>query len=246
MRKNTIYAIVMILSSLLAAVSCSGGDSAAGFRVGDIVLTNGKHLSADEFRNYQGKAKPVAVIFSITGATEENSARILGVALDQSPEPVPFSAEGSPGENTAATENRLSFYGRIYDADRKFFINSNFMGDFDGCDNMKHVSPPADGDLKKEFPAFAAAKRHGDGWYLPTAAELNSLFLALPQVSQSIAAAGGTPLSERIYWSSSQCYYMDDLELTVDFENGEISVQFKDKPALVRAVREFRQKKHGR
>ena len=43
-----------------------------------------------------------------------------------------------------------------------------------------------------------------NGWYLPSAGQLRKLYAALPMIEESIINAGGTPMTEDAYWSSTE------------------------------------------
>ena len=59
---------VMLFSLLaIATVFISCGGSRA-YHVGDIIMSDGNVFSKDGYASYKGNAKPVAVIFSVTGA----------------------------------------------------------------------------------------------------------------------------------------------------------------------------------
>ena len=100
-------------------------------------------------------------------------------------------------------------------------------------------------------PAAAWCARHGEDWYLPSAGELWYLFyeangnsqsrlnkdaIINGPISQAIILAGGRPLTDKNYWSSSE---NDDDDVWKVSGSGSIGQSEKDDKEMVRAVRVF-------
>ena len=73
-----------------------------------------------------------------------------------------------------------------------------------------------------------------NGWYLPSAGQLRKLYAALPMIEESIINAGGTPLTEDAYWSSSE-YSSSDACSPMFAMNSANKTSF----LRVRAIRNF-------
>ncbi len=73
-----------------------------------------------------------------------------------------------------------------------------------------------------------------NGWYLPSAGQLRKLYAALPMIEESIINAGGTPLTEDAYWSSSEYSSSDACSPMFAMNNAN-----KTSLLRVRAVRTF-------
>ena len=92
-------------------------------------------------------------------------------------------------------------------------------------------------------PYGAGSVDYGNGWYIPTAGQLQKLCSALSTITDKIIQAGGASLQQRPYFSSSEAYY--EQAWTVDFGNtnhdwgGKFSAASKNQsePVCFRAVR---------
>lgn len=73
-----------------------------------------------------------------------------------------------------------------------------------------------------------------NGWYLPSAGELRKLYAALPIIEPAIVDAGGTPLTEEGYWTSTE--YSGSDAATATFSMGNTN---KTNTCRVRAIRHF-------
>ncbi|MDE6778514.1 MAG: DUF1566 domain-containing protein, partial [Alistipes sp.] len=74
--------------------------------------------------------------------------------------------------------------------------------EYDGEKNLAAVKS-ADASLA-DYPAFKACTEQGDGWYLPSVAELRAIAKMTAALNTEIAKAGGTPLQNGYYWSSTE------------------------------------------
>lgn len=92
-------------------------------------------------------------------------------------------------------------------------------------------------------PAVKWCLNHGTNWYLPSAGEIwyllanaNKSTAVQGPISQAIVSAGGTPLEQTWYWSSTE---NDDDEAINVSSWGRISSEDKIESLAVRAVRAF-------
>ena len=74
-------------------------------------------------------------------------------------------------------------------------------------------------------------------WYLPSKEELNLLYARRGEVDQAAIENGGSPLELSYYWSSTEYNY--DKSWVQYFSTGKQTVQFKNFPNNVRAIRAF-------
>jgi len=72
------------------------------------------------------------------------------------------------------------------------------------------------------------------GWYLPSAGQLRKLYAALPMIESALVRAGGSPLAEDAYWSSTE-YSSSDAHCPM-FAMGNSN---KSASLRVRAIRSF-------
>lgn len=79
---------------------------------------------------------------------------------------------------------------------------SGATDEYDGEKNLAAVKA-ADSSLDG-YPAFKACSELGDGWFLPSIAELRSIARMTAALNTEIAKAGGAPLQNGYYWSSTE------------------------------------------
>lgn len=73
-----------------------------------------------------------------------------------------------------------------------------------------------------------------NGWYLPSSGQLRKLYAELPMIEEALKKAGGSPLSNGTYWSSTE--YSDLYASTPGFE---IAYTSKTTNCRVRAIRNY-------
>ena len=215
------FTIVILVS--LFFISCG---KQVAYNVGDIVMDDGSVLTASQLEAYSGKAKPMAVIFSVTGGEHENSSRVLGVGFTAS-KPLIFTQKDAEGGNRNIMANYSVVAAQEYHITSGQFSNEGFFGLKDGRKTWKNVGQydeGAKGNFEK-YPAYDYAVNYGinngftkfkKGWYLPTAAEARML------------AKSGISGLPQIIWTSSQAYDSKDMQLVVDLTNGYVETGFKE------------------
>lgn len=240
--KKIIFAICV--ASCVLFSSCAKKQ----YHVGDIVMSDGSVLSKESYLSYKGKEKPVAVIFTVNGVQKGDLKRVIGVGLFESDGIISFAQDNSSGDNTNFLFNRAYVINQKFDSSTGFYTNEGFSGDIDGEDSWKNVKrrdKTAKENMYSVYPAYAFAENYGinkkcgkfesTDWYLPSVAELYEMFENKSLLNEVIEACGGNELDHRI-WSSSQDYYMKDIQLILDMETGEVRKAFKDSQAHVRSV----------
>lgn len=226
--------------------------SSAKYNLGDIVMDNGKVLTKDEFLSYKGKAKPMAVIFSLRGGHFEESDRVLGVGIKASEARV-FASENTTGQLTNFTLNQAITINQKFNIERGYFTNAGATGVKNGSKSWENVCRMDSGkntDISK-YPAYEYAvnygknngfKKYQKGWYLPSSMEVYELFEYQKIVSSSIEACGGVELPS-VLWTSSQYYYTKNNQYLLDMVDGEVQVGFKSYSYPVVSVYCFKQSK---
>ena len=217
---RTLFILFLIT---LICVSCSKN---VVYNVGDIVMDDGTVMTAAELEAYGGAAKPMAIIFSITGGDHENSSRVLGVGLNAS-EGLAFSPENTTGYKTNVLENYSIVVAQNYSITDGLYSNKGFYGLLDGRKTWSNVCK-YDKEVRKTYagyPAYGYAANYGidngfkkfeKGWYMPTASEA----VALSKCE--------IPALPAIIWTSSQSYDAPVNELVVDLTNGYVETGFKE------------------
>ena len=219
-RVKELFVIIIFSAGLIA---CSNKTL---YQVGDFVMDDGTVIAAAELEAYDGAAKPMAVIFSITGGDHENSSRVLGVGLKAS-KGLAFAPEGTKGYETNVLENYSIVSNQKYNITAGLYSNEGFLGLLDGRNTWKNVSK-YDESAKESFagyPAYRYAVNYGidngfsnykKGWYLPTASEAAAL------------SKCDIPDLPEIIWTSSQSYGAKNTCSVVDLNTGYVEVGCKD------------------
>ena len=247
MKKNllTVSALILSLGFLSLFFSCSKQKE---YHLYDIVLSDGSVLNVNDYQSYSGKGKPMAIIFSLTGASSEEKVRVIGVGLYGEPDGgIAFTEDGSFGDNTNFIFNQSAVLEQEMDFATLKFTNSGFVGALDGrksFDNVSRCDKNARKQIHSIYPTYSFAeeygknfsyKRYKDGWYLPSIAELYELFKNIYEVNEVIELLGGDKIQNET-WSSSQVYKHRDGQYLLDMNTGEVQISFKDIKAHVRSV----------
>ena len=124
--------------------------------------------------------------------------------------------------------------------------------DFDGYSNTQKILAysSVSSTPSASFPAVYAAVGYGDGWYLPSAGQLNVLFGEILVVNSSLGLSGlgGTPISpDKALWSSTEFFTTSSVKHAVKLElktssaysTGRINDASKKDYESVRAVINF-------
>lgn len=236
--------ITLLLAMILSVFLISCGERTQ-YQVGDIVLSDGKVISKDNFASYKGSAKPMAIIFSTSGGHLEESERVLCVGLKYS-EPVQFAAKDSAGYQTNMLANQVYMLEDDFSISDGKFSNSGFIGLLDGRKTWSNIAY-YDSEAKSSFkgyPAYDFAVNYGKnngfkkfekGWYLPTAAEAYELAANREVVNEAMGLCGCETLDD-IIWTSSQGYDSKPMEYVVDLLDANVDLGFKDNECYVYSI----------
>ncbi|MCI7036558.1 MAG: DUF1566 domain-containing protein [Spirochaetia bacterium] len=248
MKKNRWIAVLAVMVMALAGCSdpSSGGSgnlSGAGNSgvdnpvsqqpdyskcvVGDFVLKDGKILSKDE----TPESNTVAAVI-VRAATDDKPALGVGIVHNK----MAWCTKDAAGYNT----NITALQGDI---------TSDYMDGSDGWEKLKAACSDAESN-PENYPAWnyslTYAKTNGltgalaTGWYLPTVAELYTIYQNKTAVDESLSKAGGSTFYTLKYWSCCQYPYGDYSARVLVFRNGDMSNGTKDyKVNYVCSVRAF-------
>ena len=160
---------------------------------GDFVLKDGTMLPKDIILTDTQKSNVAAVI--VRAATNEKPA--LGVGIVHNKMVWCTSSSGYSTEITALVGDKTSGY----------------MDGSDGWEKLKAACSDAESNPEK-YPAWnyslTYAKNNGltgdlaTGWYLPTVAELYTIYQNKTAVDASLSKAGGSTFGTNTYWSCCQ------------------------------------------
>ena len=201
------------------------------YAVGDIILTDGSKVNVAEVGSYSigTDNKPVAVVagFNANGV-------VLGLGL-QSKGSLSWASSGTIGYKTSLTD----------------IIGTTTSGDMDGSDNWEYicsVDPEGTASAATNYPAFNFAETHGTsqsytgdlaaGWYIPSVAELYEVYKNKSTLQTSLTKAGGY-IFDDYYWSSSQHDKYNDNVYVLNFGNGNVFNNSKNKYYSVLVLRAF-------
>ena len=236
-----------------AGGSTGGSSYSAKYAVGDIILNDGSKVNYETAKNYTGsdldglKSKAIAVIFRADTA----SKKALGVGLKHNRNGLAWCTSDANANNKNIKTIQCPARG---DAG-----NLTFTDDTDGSDNLEQIASflitagladdTTGKDADKRYPAFYFAKNYkntatnleaayGNGWYLPTVAELFDIWKVKATVDAASSLCGGSQF-DSYYWSSSQYASNDKGAYRVSFSNGNRSDSPKNSNLYVCAVRAF-------
>ena len=161
--------------------------------VGDFVLKDGTILSKDE----TPESGTVAAVI-VRAATNDKPA--LGVGIVHNRSGLAWCTESAAGYNTNIT---------TLQGDK----TSDYMDGSDGREKLKAACSDAENN-PENYPAWnyssTYAKTNGltgdlaTGWYLPTVAELYTIYQNQTAVDASLSKAGGSTFGTSWYWSCCQ------------------------------------------
>lgn len=213
-------------------VAAATGSAAAG----DVILSDGTRISASSVSAMSPAQvnKAVAVVFYSGSASGILGERTLAVGLNTSGS-VKWALDKTDGEkNVESIKCAPSTYNANETAK-----TATFSGDTDGSDNWSALCEAVNDEADaSNYPAwtwvnqYAAANSlsgaFGDGWYMPTVAELSVLYRAESVVNRSMRRLGKEELVSS-FWSSSQSTreYAAYFAWAVDMISGKISDKSK-------------------
>ena len=186
------------------------------YSVGDFVLKDGSMLSKD---NTPESNKVAAVIVRADTSTKT----ALGVGIVHNRSGLAWCTESAAGYSTDIT---------ALQGDTK----SGYTDGSDGWEILKAACSDAV-SYPEKYPAWnyslTYAKNNGltgdlaTGWYLPTVAELYTIYQNKTVVDASLSKAGGSTFGTSWYWSCCQYPSIDSCARVLHFNNGSIYVDYK-------------------
>ena len=221
--------------------------------LGDIVFTDGSATpySADLTLTAEQKAAAVAVIFYAGSASDTLGAKTLGVGLVQG-ENLAWAQTDTNGYTNKIT-TLLATKTSGSNADDATFSGN---GANDGSGSLAKLKGAVSDYSEANYPAWAwiegyaatanlTGTSYESGWYIPSIGEVCALHKAKAVVNNSIQKIGGTQISAKWYWSSSQDASADinawDVPLgsVGGFNSGFLGQGWKSDMVSVCAVRVF-------
>ena len=240
------FAVMAIMTAGAFFAGCAnpagaGGNSySAKYAVGDIILNDGSKVNYETAKNYTGsdldglKSKAIAVIFRADTA----SKKALGVGLKHNRSGLAWCTDDANAYNKNIETVQCPASGDTG--------NLTFTGDTDGSDNLEQIASflttaglENDTTDASKYPAFYFAKNYkntatnlgaayGNGWYLPTVAELFDIWKVKATVDGASGLCGGSQFGTSWYWSSSQSAFTDMYAFLLGFSDGAWGGYTKD------------------
>ena len=222
MKKHRLFAALAVIVMALAVAGCSNPSSGTGNSgvdyskcvVGDFVLKDGTILSKDTELTDTQKSNVAAVI--VRAATNDKPA--LGVGIVHNRSGLAWCTESAAGYSTNIT---------ALQGDK----TTDYTDGSDGWEKLKAACSDAasnPGNYPAWIYSLTYAKTNGligdlaTGWYLPTVAELYTIYQNKDVVDASLSKAGGSTFGKSWYWSCCQYPSNDNNAWVLDFTNGYV------------------------
>ena len=213
MKKHRWFAAVVVMVMALAFAGCSDGSSENEFStgslgtgnsgvdyskyvVGDFILKDGTILSKDTELTDTQKSNVAAVI--VRAAADGKPA--LGVGIVHNRSGLAWCTKSATGYSTNIT---------ALQGDK----TSDYMDGSDGWEKLKKACSDAESN-PENYPAWNYSLTYAEtngltgalatGWYLPTLAELDTIYQNKTAVDTSLSKAGGSTFGTSWYWSCCQ------------------------------------------
>lgn len=227
MKKNRWIAALAVMVLVFAVAGCSdpssgGSENSSGAgnsevyyskcAVGDFVLKDGTVLSKDE----TPESGTVAAVI-VRAAADGKPA--LGVGIVHNRSSLAWCTESATGYNINIT---------ALQGDEA----TNYTDGSDGWEKLKAACSDAESNPEK-YPAWnyslTYAEKNGltgdlaKGWYLPTVAELYTIYQNKTAVDESLSKANGSQFRTSWYWSCCQGPSNDDYARGLGFNYGNMA-----------------------
>ena len=238
MKKNRWFAVISAMVMALAVGGCSDPSSGTGnsgvdnskYQVGDFVLKDGTILSKDKTPE---KDTVAAVIVRADTLTKP----ALGVGI------VHNNQSGIKWCKKSAAGYEIDISALVGDE------TSGYMDGRDGWDKLKAACSDAESN-PENYPAWNYSLTYAEtngltgdlatGWYLPTVAELYTIYQNKTAVNESLSKAGGSTFGTYCcYWSCCQDPSDNMSARSLYFDNGTKTIDSKASDTYVCSVRAF-------
>lgn len=183
--------------------------------VGDFILKDGTILSKDE----TPESDTVAAVI-VRAATNDKPALGVGIVHNT----MAWCTSSAAGYNTNIT---------ALQGDK----TSGYMDGSDGWEKLKEACSDAENN-PENYPAWNYSLTYAEtngltgdlatGWYLPTVAELYTIYQNKTAVDASLSKAGGSQFGTSYYWSCCQSPSFNNYARGLDFDNGNMYSNNKD------------------
>ena len=183
--------------------------------VGDFILKDGTILSKDE--------TPDGTVAAVIVRAATNDKPALGVGIVHNRSGLAWCTTSAAGYN----KNITALQG-----DK----TEGYMDGSDGWEKLKAACSDAESNPEK-YPAWNYSLTYAEtngltgdlatGWYLPTVAELYTIYQNKDVVDGSLSKVGGSTFGTSWYWSCCQYPSYDDFARVLGFNYGYMNYNFK-------------------
>ena len=196
------------------------------FVVGDVLLTDGTRIKAEnaQYGVPSGKSFAVIAYAPYGGGTGK------AIGLQKSKNSLVWAPSDTKGNTTNFIDIQADYNGTSSDG-------YTFTGDLDGSDNWDYIckiDPEGTLDAATNYPVFNVALSYAEtagltetdyetGWYVPSVAEVYEVYKNKAVIQTSLDAAKGFTIGISYYYCSSQKSSSDDDSYEVYFSSGSIS-----------------------
>ena len=199
------------------------------YSVGDFIIKDGTILSKD-------KTPESGTVAAVIVRADTLTKSALGVGIVHNQSGLAWCTNSATGYSTNIT---------ALQGDK----TSDYMDGSDGWEKLKAACSDAASN-PENYPAWnyslTYAKNNGltgdlaTGWYLPTVAELYTIYQNKTAVDASLSKAGGSTFGTSWYWSCCQTPSGDDYARVLNFGNGDVNYDYKSNyGSYVCSVRAF-------
>ncbi len=182
--------------------------------VGDFILKDGTVLSKDE----TPESDTVAAVI-VRAATEDKPA--LGVGIVHNQIGLAWCTSSASGYNTNITALQGDKTSGYIDGSNSWALLVA------ACEDLKNATAETIETVAQNYPAFNYCRKYGttnnlegdlaEGWYLPTVAELYTIYQNKDVVDASLIKADGSEFYYDWYWSCCQYPSDDNIAQMLDF-----------------------------
>ena len=192
----------------------------SSYTVGDVMLSDGTKVDYQENQTFTDdqKSKAIAVIFGFRNGAP------LGVGIVHNRSGLAWCTSDAAGYN----KNITALQG-----DK----TTGYMDGSDGWEILKEACSDAESNPEK-YPAWNYSLTYAEtngltgdlatGWYLPTVAELYTIYQNKDVVDGSLSKVGGSTFGTSWYWSCCQGPSYDDPARVLSFYNGNLNYYGKN------------------
>ena len=182
--------------------------------VGDFVLKDGTILSKDE----TPESGTVAAVI-VRAATNDKPALGVGIVHNK----MAWCTESDAGCSTIITALKGDRRSDYMDGSNSWDLLVA------ACEDLKNATAETIETVAQNYPAWNYCRNYGannglegdlaTGWYLPTVAELDTIYQNKTAVDASLLKAGGRTFGKSYYWSCCQDYSSKNDALGLGFYN---------------------------